>query len=179
MTGKDYFILGCKLFGVYSLFMGVTLLITAAPGFFPPKNLGDMQNVYTATIIVSLLISIIYIIGGLYLLRDADHLYRYAYPEDTSSEIDIEEKFTLFIKMLGLYLIVSYFPDLLRTVSSYFIYTNAPAGFDMFHERQFSYLNAASSIWGVAFGLYLLIGGKYIINLALSKIKTNGEIEKG
>jgi hypothetical protein len=178
MTGKDYFILGCKLFGVYSLFMGVPLLITVVPGFFPPENLGDMQNVYTATIIVSLLIPIIYIVGGIYLLRGADHLYQYVYPEGTSSEIDIEGEFTLFIKMLGVYLIVSYFPVLLRTISSYFVYTNAPGGFDMMHERQFSYLNAASSIWGVAFGLYLLIGGKYIVNLALSKIKTSGEIEK-
>ena len=180
MTGKDYFILGCKLFGVYSLFMGVPLLFTVVPGFFPPSTYmgADMQNIYTATIIVSLLIPIIYIVAGIYLLRNADHLYQYAYPEGTSSEIDIEGKFTLFIKMLGIYLIVSYFPDLLRTISSYFVYTNAPGVFDMMREKQFSYINAASSIWGVVFGIYLLIGGKYIVNLALGKIPANKEIEK-
>lgn len=178
MTAKDYFILGCKLFGVYCMFLGIPSLISAVPAFIQPKNIdADFQRIHTATTFFAILIPIVYIAIGSYLIRCTEHIYQIAYSEGSSAEIDIEGKFTLFIKMLGMFLLISYFPDLLRTISSYIVYSNAPMVFEMRSEKQFAYLNAASSICGVVFGVYLLVGGKYIVKLALSSSTTNKKIE--
>lgn len=141
------------------------------PTFVQPRDLGDeYRKIFMATIVATRLIAVIYIIGGFYLLRGGKWLYDFAFKETPEDFDDIREKFTLFVKLFGIFLIISYFPDLLLTVSNYFVYSNSPSVFNLTQEKQFVYLNAASSIWGVFFGAYLLKSGRFIVNLGLKSV---------
>jgi len=178
MKARDYFILGSKLFGIWCFFQGIVGLIAAIPTFMSPDNLGpEMHRIYMATAVVARIIPILFIVAGIYLLRGGSQLYRFAYPNETEGGTDLEWKFTVFVKMLGVYLLVLYIPDLLRTLSAFFVYLNAPPYFDMFQQRQFTYLNAASSVGGVLLGIYLLRSGEWFINMGLKSIqkKSNDE----
>jgi hypothetical protein len=124
------------------------------------------------TAVVARIIPILFIVSGVYLLRGGSQLYEFAYPNETEGGADLEWKFTVFVKMLGIYLLVIYIPDLLKTASAYIVYVNAPPYFDLFRERQFTYLNAASSIGGVLFGMYLLRSGRWFIRMGLKSIQT-------
>ncbi len=173
MKPEEYFVLGCKLFGVYCLILGDPYLVATIPSFVQPQDMTtDYKKIYTATVITTRLIPIIYLAMGAYLIRGGEKLLRFAYPEGAEFTDKTREKLNLFLRFLGVFLVISYFPDLLRTISSYITYTNAPKYFDMFQEKNFSYVNAASSIWGVGCGLYLLKGGKFIEKLALQSMPT-------
>jgi len=177
MKARDYFVLGSKLFGIWCLFQGIVGLIAVIPTFMSPDKLGpEMNRIYIVTAIVSRIIPVLFIVAGIYLLRAADRLYEFAYPGEGGQGTDLESKFVLFVKMLGIYLLVRYIPDLLRTASECFVYLNAPPYFEMFRERQFTYLNAASSIGGVLLGIYLLRSGKVFIRMGLKGIQ--GEPKK-
>jgi len=168
MKPRDYFILGSKLFGIWCLFQGIVGLLAAIPTFiFPDKLSPEMHRIYMATAVVGRAIPILFIVSGIYLLCGGSRLYRFAYPNETEVEADLEWKFTVFVKMLGIYLLVIYIPDLLRTISAYIVYVSAPPYFDLFQERKFTYLSAASSIGGVLLGIYLLRSGKWFIRMAL------------
>jgi hypothetical protein len=172
MKARDYFVLGSKLFGVWCLFQGIVGLVAAIPTFIFPDNLGpEMHRIYFATAVVGRIIPVLFIASGIYLLRGGGRLYKFAYPGEEEQGTDLEWKFTVFVKMLGIYLLVLYTPDLLRTLSAYFVYLNAPPYFDMFQQRQFTYTNAASSIGGVLLGIYLLRSGRWFIRMGLKAIQ--------
>ncbi|MCJ7509050.1 MAG: hypothetical protein MUO85_10055, partial [candidate division Zixibacteria bacterium] len=69
-------------------------------------------------------------------------------------------------------LLVIYIPDLLRSLTVYFVYRNAPKYFsDIYQQQQLTYRNAASSIGGVLLGIYLLRSGRWFISMGLKAIQ--------
>lgn len=173
MKPREYFILGSKLFGVWCLFQGIVGLVGVIPTFISPDNLKpEFDRIYFATVVVSRIIPILFIASGIYLLRGGGRLYRFAYPGEEEQGTDLERNFTVFVKMLGIYLLVIYIPDLLRSLTAYFVYQNAPKYFsDIYQQRQLTYRNAASSIGGVLLGIYLLRSGRWFISLGLKAIQ--------
>lgn len=173
MKPHEFFVLGCKLFGVYCFVLGVPAFATMIPTFVQPQDItGEYKRMYTATVIATRLIPIIYIAMGINLIRGGKKLLRFAYPQGAEYSDKTREKLNLFLRFLGVFLVISYFPNLLHTISSFIAYTNAPKYFDMFQERNFSYVNAASSIWGVGCGFYLLKGGRFIEKFAFQSMAT-------
>ncbi len=173
MKIQDYFFLGCKLFGIYCLFLSIPYFAAAIPAFATQPQLGnEYHQMMLVTTIVTWLVPIVYFIAGLYLLKSGKHIYDFAYQNIECNDIEnLEEKFKLFLKMLGVYLIVIYFPDLLKSISGYFIYTNAPKYLELFQEKKFTYFNFAPSVGAILLGLYLLKSGKIFINMGFNKTK--------
>jgi len=178
MKGRDYFILGSKLFGIWCLFQGIAGLIATASTFVSAPDLDpELHKIYMVTTVVTRLIPILFIASGIYLIRGGSHLYRFAYPEENETN-NLEEQFTVFVKMLGIYLLVDYIPDLLKTISSFITYTHAPQYFNTFREQGFTYVHAASSIGGVLTGLYCLKSGKLFIRWAMQSLQTTDSIDE-
>ena len=180
MNAREYFVLGCKLLGVWCLFMSIIPLTAAITTFGSGPNMGEeYASIMFLTRVVMRLTPILYIVAGIYLLKNGTILHNFAYPpEDSTKEsFDIHEKFALFLKLLGVYLIVNYFPDLLKSISSYFTYLNAPPAFDMFQQKSFTYVNLIPSTAAILLGCYLLKNGQFFIRLAFEK-KDNVEKEE-
>jgi len=122
MKPKDYFILGTKLFGIWCFFQGIVGVFAAIPTFMPPPKLSaDMGGTYVATVLVTRIVPVLFIAAGIYLLRGWNRLYEFAYPREAEQGPGLEWKFVLFVKLLGIYLLVVYIPDLLRTASAFLI----------------------------------------------------------
>ena len=120
-------------------------------------------------------IPIIYLFFGIYLLKNGRLVHNYAYPDNDEIEehdrLNNYDKFTLFLKFLGIYIIVTSFPDLLKAITSYFTYTNAPEVFMFTGQRQFTYINFLPSIVSIAIGFYLLKSGKIFVQIGLDQKK--------
>ncbi len=173
MKPREYFILGSKLFGVYCLFEGIVGLVGAIPTFISPDNLRpEFDRIYFTTVVVGRIITVLFIASGIYLLRGGGRLYRFAYPGEEEQGTDLERKFTVFVKMLGIYLLVIYIPYLLKSLTGYFVYRNVPKYFtDIYRQRHVTYGDALSSVGGVLLGIYLLRSGRWFISLAFKSIK--------
>lgn len=172
MGHREYFLLGCKLFGVYCLFLGLPALADTIPTFFSTGPLLDesYRQALMARNIATRLIPLIYIFGGLYLLRSSDRLHRFAFGHGEIITDGLEMKFTLFIKFLGIFLFITYVPDLLQVISSYLYNSNAPGYLNTTEEKAFFLINLASSLWVVFFGLYLLRGGNVLIRSGMKAL---------
>lgn len=176
MKPQDYFIIGCKLFGIWCLFQGIIGLVGTIPTFFSPTTMdSNILDIYKATVIVNRLIPILYIICGIYLLKNSPFFYRFACSGTVEDISPLEEQFTIFVKMLGLYLLVIYITDLMQLISSWFVYSHAPVYVDMIKEKQYVYTNAASTITAVLLGFYLLKSGKIFIRLGFKSIEPRSD----
>src|SRR3990172_7275773 len=103
MTGKDYFILGCKLFGIYCLVLAIPAILAVIPAFTPvPGSNEDTRQIMRVLAIATGLLPVLYISSGFYLIRGGERLYQFAYPNETTNTNIPKEKLLLFVKMLGL-----------------------------------------------------------------------------
>ena len=169
MNSREYFILGSKLLGVWCLFMSILHLGAAITTFADGPKMGEeFASLIFLTRFIMRLIPLVYILLGIYLLKSGTVIHNLAYPADGHAihEMDLRGKFLLFLKLLGVYLIVSYFPDLLKSICSYLAYTNAPWAVDLFREKQFAYVNFLPSVAGILLGFYLLRSGQILVRLS-------------
>jgi hypothetical protein len=77
-----------------------------------------------------------------------------------------EDQKWLFAKILGI--TIESIPDLLKVISSFFIYMNAPRYYDPTQDKMSIYLNGLPSIDTVILGLYLLKSGKIFLKIGKS-----------
>ena len=175
MKVQDYFNLGCKLFGVYFLFLSVPLCITAISTFYPAQSLSQEFDKYlTFYKIISRLLPIIYLVIGVYLIRNSEKIFKFAYGKIDSPDLNKNsEKFRLFLKMLGIYLIADYLPDLIKSVTSYLTYSNAPKVLDFITQQRYASTNFVPSLTAIVLGVYLIRDGKFFVNLGFKKIEKN------
>lgn len=175
MKVRDYFDLGCKLFGVYFLFLSVPLFIATISTFYPIRDIPpDFEKYLTFYTLMTRALPIIYVIIGLYLIKNSRKLFAFAYGNSDEPNIpESSEKFRLFLKMLGMYLISEYIPDLLLSITSYFTYSNAPKVLDFLTQQQYAHKNFLPSAVAIVLGIYLIRDGRFFVNLGFRKIKND------
>ena len=165
MTSKQYFILGCKLFGVYFIVQAVSGLLSIIPFI--------VQIPQGAVNIAGLMLTqpLIFIAAGGYLIVAGEALYKFSYPEG-SGDINLsEEKFLLYLKMLGVFMVFKYIPDFLKVLSEIFAVAIMPSYISRATEQRFMIANFAPSIWGVFAGIYLVKNGHSVAKYALKGLE--------
>ncbi len=168
MSIKEYFIIGCKAFGVYSLYLSVPATIALIQVLLSSKGIdSSLSNVYLVTKITSLLMPLFYISAGVYLLRGGKFLQSFSRIDGSHVNFkEMEGKFFLLLKFLGMYLVVQYLPSFFEVLSSFWVLHNAPKYMEMFQERQYVYYNFLPSMVGMLLGVYLIRSGKFFIKIA-------------
>ncbi len=164
MNQKDYFILGSKLLGVYCFVISFAYIIEAIEVLIEP--LGFPRSYIHAAFairIIEWLIPLFYISLGIYLIRKGSFIYNLIFPKQAASIFALPEKFMLFQKFLGLYLLTTAFPDFLKIVSNFFIVYGSPDYMVPNIQVKFIYLNTLPSIATVALGYYLLRDGRLFL----------------
>ena len=174
MKAQDYFIFGTKLFGIWCLFQGFAYLFAVVPTFVQGGVSNPAMNkIMIATKISTWLIPVFYIFAGLYLLKGGRYLQKLVGIDESKVVGEMELKLIFFIKLLGIYLLANYIPELLRTSSAFVAYLVAPPYFNMFQQQSFTAYNGASSIGGVLLGWYCLNSEKLFVTWAMKSIQTN------
>ncbi len=164
MNQKDYFILGSKLLGIYCLVLSFSYLIGAVEVLIEPLGFpNDYIQAAIAIRIIEWLIPVFYISLGIYLIRKGSFLYNLIFPNQAASYSDLAVKFMLFQKLLGLYLLVTAFPNFLKMVSNFFIVFGTPDYMIPNLHDKFLYLNTLPSIATVALGYYLVKDGRLFL----------------
>jgi len=179
MTIRDYFNLGCKLFGVYCLFLSIPHFINAVASFYPIEGTGaDYEKIFFFYKITTRIIPIIYVVIGYNLIRNSEKIFAFAYKSSDENNFARDTvKFRFFLKLLGIYLIADYFPDFIKSISSYFTYTNAPQVWDLGTQKQFTFINFLPSIVGIALGFYLLRSGDIFVKFGFKDSVENQNTE--
>ncbi len=164
--------MGIKLFGIYCFVLALPHIVNLISTFlYTPTDMPeDYQKAMRLIKIFIWIIPIIFVALGFYFLRDGRLVYKIAYPNDISeSNSDFSSKLIMFLKFLGIFLIITNFPNMLKVISNYFAYSNAPGVYGMDAQRQFVYLNVIPSTVSILLGFYLLISGKLFIKLGLKE----------
>ena len=176
MKAQDYFNLGCKLFGVYFLFLSVPLLISAISTFYPGDHSSPEFDKYLKFYkLITRVLPFIYVFIGVALIRYSEKIFAFAYRIDQPDLRENSEKFRLFLKMLGIYLIAGYIPDLIKSVTSYLTYTNVPKVVNFITQQQYAHMNFFPSLVAIVLGIYLLRDGNFFVKLGFGKHENKSE----
>ena len=167
MNLKDYFILGCKLLGVYCIILSIPHLFYAITTFFPVQSVGpEFEKILFFEKLITRILPAVYIFIGVALIKNSEQIFSYAYSSQPEDDIGLpREKFRLFLKMLGMYLIANYLPPMIKSITAYFTYSNAPEVFSLLTQRQYTSTNFLPSLVAIVFGIYLLKSGNFFIHL--------------
>lgn len=179
MKVQDYFNLGCKLFGVYFIFLSVPLFISAISTFYSGEfSSPDFDKYLKFYKVIARVLPFIYVFIGVTLIKYSEKIFAFAYKFDQPDLSETSEKFRLFLKMLGIYLIADYLPDLIKSVTSYLTYSNAPKILNFFTQQQFAYTNFFPSIVAIVLGIYLLRDGNFFVKLGFGKKENESKSPK-
>jgi hypothetical protein len=171
MNQKEYFILACKVFGIYCLVLSLHQITVSFPVFFLSGDYpDDMKRYLKVSQLHAWLSPAILLVIGIYLIKDGRILHKLAYPYiDDELNMDLRGVFKLFLKMLGVFLIVTRIPQFLEVISRYFAYTNAPKYLGTMENKEFVYIYGLESIVTILCGFYLLLRGDFFLKIGLQK----------
>jgi hypothetical protein len=169
MTSRDYFIVGCKLFGVWCFVLFLTDIFRVIRTLFVQQNLSpDIAGFWRLTKLFGILKVASFFGLGVYLIRYGDFVHNIAYPNDTYSDhMTLRETFTLALKLLGMYLIIIYIPYFLDVLSRYIVYINSPKYIDMTDTRDFLLMTVSPTVGAIILGIYLVKSGDFFSKIGL------------
>jgi len=125
MSSRDYFIVGCKVVGVYCISTTFHYFLIAVKLLLPPGHITPASSPWP-NVVIYISMVIIYLLLGFYLLMNGTFVHKLAYPtnpiddDNTSNDnmdgLDlnippIKDKLILGIHFAGIYLIIRNIPD--------------------------------------------------------------------
>ncbi|MGC9966581.1 MAG: hypothetical protein ABSE08_14355 [Syntrophobacteraceae bacterium] len=181
MSSRDYFVVGCKVVGLYCIFLSLNHFIKLVDIYFTPIKLPPELVWSVTNITITIIIPIIFLLIGIYLIRNGKFVHDIAYPslqttdvDDSSDDLACENNkcelsmnciITLAFQFAGIYLILSNFPDLLKVMSYYIAKQHSSNLFQM----PYTYFNFLPSLGGMLLGIYLLRVNNLFTTLALNE----------
>ncbi len=169
MKSRDYFLVGCKLLGVYSLLLSFPHIFNAlSPFFMQTKFKTELFTVMFPVYLSLSLVPIFYIFFGIYLLWGGRALCDFAFPDESHDhDFSYQDLFPLAFKVFGLYLIIMHLPDFIRSIGTFVANKNAPSIYRFTRDSLIDYGAMLSSSVGVLLGFYLLRSGAIFTRIAM------------
>jgi hypothetical protein len=192
MNSRDYFVVGCKVVGVYCIFRSIDYFVHAVGTFFYPANLppeAAWSMLVTKTVLR--LIPIVYLFLGVYLIKNGRVIHDIAYPLTHDNDVNtndvsvipqyddngvsMTDTIIFAFQFAGLYLIVTNLPDIIKTSSFYLVQLHS-SNYNMPSQAWFdkvaTYSQFLPSLGGMLLGIYLLKANNLFIMLALKEPDT-------
>ena len=105
-------------------------------------------------------------------------VHNLAYPQGRQQDLNnLSERFVLGLKLLGVYSIVSYIPQLLEVLSTLVIYSNSPKYVDTRYMKEYIFANALPTAAAIILGFYLVKSGQVFIRIGFAGVR-EGKSEK-
>jgi hypothetical protein len=163
MNSRDYFVLGCKLLGVYLIFTSFPYVCSMIGTAFlesPLSRPGSSDAQISRIVAIGLFIQWLIILGqiglGIYFLRCGKLIHDMAYPSSGQTNVgNMNDALILGFKILGMYLIISSIPEIIWSISTYAASSMFPGWLSMLQDRRFTVISLLPKFGGIALGLYL------------------------
>lgn len=157
------------------MLQGIPALGGAIYTFLPVYDIPpEIHQSYFVANMMTRLIPVLFIGGGLYLLMGGENIYRFAYPQEEVSDT-FGENFLLALKIFGIYVIITYLPALLEDIAKLVTQMTAPEIYRVFTEQEVDIAEAVTHSASLALGLYLLRSGKIFMKYGLKGRNQQGE----
>jgi hypothetical protein len=168
-----------KVIGVLTMIWVIPQFFQLVYSFFSMMNQpgmvpGDVVTGYRLSLLIQAVIPVLLFVIGLYLLRGGDSVIRFAYKGEKKSreieeQVSYESLFLLFIKMVGLGMIVYALPMFFQLLSNILFIASVQSPVRLEEEITFVIQNAVSTLIYLIGGFYLLKSGDIFYNLAFPK----------
>lgn len=162
MKAKDYFVIGCKILGVYCVALSIPsflAFIHSAIGSFSASV--NFRNIFFSAAPFLANVAL-----GVYLLAGGEAIYRLTYPEEEQILELSAERFSLCLKLLGLWMVANSLPAFFMTLLMMGVGVVVPAYFAEAYNVRYILTTILSQIWSLFFGIYLIKDGRYFIDMA-------------
>jgi len=175
MNQKDYFVVGCKLFGIWCFVLFLQYFFRIFPDYVLVKNIpDDIADFFRITRLFEVLKPIVLFALGVYLIRFGRFVHRLAYPGELSrAKLNRMDSFILALKILGMYLIIANIPYLLEILSRYILYTNSPKYMSTTNMKEYVIANVLPTLGALILGFYLVKGGNFFVRIGSEKAGDN------
>jgi hypothetical protein len=181
VTQQQLFELGSKFIGLYCMVMSLPSLVSGVLEIILPKATREPRlDSFTSLSSVIFTLSFLLLFGiGLFVFRRADVVRKFAFAgDDPVYDTNLEEPFTIVIKLFGASLFLRTLPRFLRLVSQYIFVVNSSLAFppvtSVFMEKLTNFLPDLVSL---LFGLLLFLRGELLSRWAFAVNKPNESID--
>lgn len=173
MTYKDWLLAGLKVLGVVTIVNGLVQAIVTWGSL--PSTQNEIPRWMLAS---SAAVPLVVLGAGLYLVLGTRGLVDRVYQDEEERQDSAAVIFMVAMKVLGTVLIVEALPDAIQIISSFIYIHGVSPVWDSSMQSQFIYQHFLSVLVKFALGCYLLLGGKWLQNVAFPPgqlIKTSDE----
>ena len=176
MDQKDYFQLGAKLIGLYSLILALLVLLGILPTLIAvTRNSTKVSEQFGVQHLPLFAAPILLAILGFYLLKSRAFVDRVCFNEiDSVSSSKLREYFTVGTKLYGVLLVVGTIPGFLKLLANFlFALNHLSHHADTLTGETGLRINFVPDLAMIGFGLFLLFKGEFVTLWSFPSSKEN------
>ena len=173
MNQRDYFQVGVKLIGLYSLVYVLNILFGVLPTVFALLSIGKVADKLSVHHLLSIVSLLLLAAVGFYLLRAPRFLHRLAFPKDASAPSEnLHDYFAIGTKLYGVFVALGTIPPFLKSLANFlFFSTQDFQHADIVTEASNIRVNFAPELAVIIFGIFLFLKGELLTTWAFPAAK--------
>lgn len=168
MNQRDYFQVGVKLIGLYSLVYVLTTLLGVLPTVIAFVGSSKMADKFSVHHLLSIISVLLLTVVGLYLLRARRFVHRINFPTNESAPSEnLHDYFTIGTKLYGVFVALGTIPPFLKSLANFlFFSTQDFQHADIITEASNIRVNFAPDLAVIIFGIFLFLRGELLTRWA-------------
>jgi hypothetical protein len=167
MTEKQFFTVGLKWVGVYSLSLALEVFFDSSfPEFIRSANLAQTDAIFRVSQWFSLLQPLASVVAGLFLIKHRLSLEDALYFDDGNKHLDFKGFFEVVVKLYGTYLVVSSIPECIAIISNSIMVLYAPRYLSTSVESNAIRSQGVSVLATLAIGMWCIFKDKSLSRFA-------------